>query len=230
MDARPSDGGPPRAASRDTTARNLRTVLALAALFLLPVAGSFWLYYGASWRPAGRVNHGELIDPVRTLPDVRLPVVSLADASPAAAEGPLEATGASAADRPLAANVFSKRWALVYVGAGRCERSCEYALYVMRQTWLALNRDAPRVERVFLATTDCCDAGRLARGQPGLIALDASVSSGRKLLAEFPRPDRDEMIFLVDPLGNLMMRYDLRRDPKGLLQDLQRLLRLSHIG
>ena len=56
------------------------------------------------------------------------------------------------------------------------------------------------------------------------------MGSGAQLLAAFPSEDRDEMIFLVDPLGNLMMRYDLRRDPKGLLQDLRLLLQLSHIG
>ena len=204
---------PQAAANRETTRRNLRTILALAALFVLPVAGSFWLYYGASWRPSGHVNRGELIEPARPLPDVRLPIVS------------------SAGTRSAAANVFSsRRWALVYLGDGSCERRCRYALFVMRQTWLALNTDAPRVERVFLATGPCCEAAALASTRGGLIVQDASVSSANELLAVFPREDRDEMIFLVDPLGNLMMRYDLRRDPKGLLLDLRRLLQLSHIG
>lgn len=214
MEARQTEHEPrqaPDAASRETTARNLRTVLALAALFIVPVAASFWLYYGASWRPGAHVNHGELIQPVRTLPAVRLPVVS--------EDG-----------RAAPASVFGKRWALVYVGGGACDRSCEYALYVMRQTWLTLNTDAPRVERVFLATADCCASTALAPGEPGLIVVDASASSGKAVLAEFPRDDRGSTIFIVDPLRNLMMRYDLRRDPKGLLQDLQRLLRLSHIG
>jgi hypothetical protein len=203
---------PHAVANRDTTIRNFRTILALAALFVLPVAGSFWLYYGASWRPMGHVNRGELIRPARPLPDVPLPIVS------------------SAGERGTAVNVFSKRWALVYVGDGGCDRSCQYALYVMRQTWLALNHDAPRVERVFLATGNCCAPAALSSAQAGLIAQDASVSSGGKLVAMFPREDREEMIFLVDPLGNLMMRYDLRRDPKALLQDLRILLQLSHIG
>ena len=202
---------PHAVANRDTTIRNLRTILALAALFVLPVAGSFWLYYGASWRPAGHTNRGELIRPARPLPEVPLPVVSSAGVQPAA-------------------NVFSKRWALVYIGDGDCDRSCQYALYVMRQTWLALNTDAPRVERVFLATAKCCAPSALSSAQAGLIAQDASVSAGGKLIAVFPREDREQMIFLVDPLGNLMMRYDLRRDPKGLLQDLRKLLQLSHIG
>ena len=203
---------PHAVANRDTTIRNLRTILALAALFVLPVAGSFWLYYGANWRPAGHLNHGELIQPARPLPAASLPIVG------------------SAGVRAPAANVFSKRWALVHVADGGCDRRCQHALYVMRQTWLALNKDAPRVERVFLATGNCCAAAALSSEQAGLIVQDASVSSGRELLAAFPREDREEMIFLVDPLGNLMMRYDLRRDPKSPLQDLRILLPLSHIG
>jgi hypothetical protein len=126
--------------------------------------------------------------------------------------------------------VFAKRWTLVYVGDGRCDSACRYALFVMRQTRLDLGNDMPRVERVFLATADCCDHAFLGRTHPGLNVLDASGSSAQKLLGSFPSADRDSMIFVVDPLGNLMMRYDSRRDPNGLLEDLQILLRLSHIG
>jgi hypothetical protein len=189
-------------------ARNLRTIGALAALFFVPIALSFGLYYGG-WSPAKHVNHGELLQPPRMLPVLSLP--------PAGGGAPV-------------ANVFAKRWALVYVGSGRCDSACRYALYVMRQTRLALNRDMPRVERVFLASSGCCDETYFARAYPGLLVLDASASSAQRLLEAFPSRDRSSMIFVVDPFGNLMMRYDLRRDPKGLLLDLQLLLRLSHIG
>ena len=47
--------------------------------------------------------------------------------------------------------------------------------------------------------------------------------------AAVPLP-HEHTIFIVDPLGNLMMRYDVRQDPKGLREDLQNLLELSHIG
>jgi hypothetical protein len=197
---------------RESTAaprgRALRMIAVLAALFLVPVVAALWLYYGIGWSPAQHVNHGELL-PVKTLPSVTLP----------------------AANRgPSMASVFAKRWALVYVGDGRCDSACRHALYVMRQTRVALNGDMSRVERVFLATANCCDEAFLAPAYPGLIVLDASGSSAWRLLGSFPAGDRDSMIFIVDPLGNLMMRYDARRDPRGLLLDLQRLLRLSNIG
>jgi hypothetical protein len=88
-----------------------------------------------------------------------------------------------------------------------------------------------RVKRVFLATGACCDKQFLEREHQGLVTLDSASSSELQgLVQQFPPEDRAHMLFVVDPLGNLMMRYDARQNPKGLLQDLKKLLKLSHIG
>ncbi|HUK01914.1 MAG TPA: hypothetical protein VLW26_06505 [Steroidobacteraceae bacterium] len=188
-------------------ARNLRTVGALAALFMLPLLAAFLLYYGLGWRPSGHTNYGELIQP---------PL-------------PLEASGLKLADgSPAGADLLRRQWTLVYVGAGDCDESCRHALYVMRQTRLGLNTDMTRVRRVFLATGACCDRAFLEREHQGLILVDASAAP--RLLAQFPADERSQMLFIVDPLGNLMMRYDARRNPRGLFEDLKKLLQLSHIG
>jgi len=195
-------------------ARNLRTLAALAALFLLPLVIAFFTYYGTAWRPAAHVNHGQLITPARPLP-AALAVV----------------TGEAQSGTPdPAVPVFRKRWSLVYVGAGSCNADCRQALYVMRQTRLALNNDLARVERVFLASEACCDRGFLVREHPGLEVLDASAPAAVPLLAQFPAAGREHLLFIVDPLGNLMMSYDARTNPRGLLEDLNKLLALSHIG
>ena len=199
-------------------ARNLRTLAALAAIFLLPLVIAFVTYYGTGWRPSGHVNHGRLIDPPRPLPAVALPRVSLD-----AADG--DAPGAA----PGSATALRHRWSLVYVGAGDCDAACRQALYVMRQTRLALNADMTRVARVYLVSRACCDRTFLAREHPGLQVLDASAPAAQPLLAQFPA-EREHTLFVVDPLGNLMMSYDARGNPHGLLEDLKKLLRLSHIG
>jgi cytochrome oxidase Cu insertion factor (SCO1/SenC/PrrC family) len=188
--------------------RNFCTVFALGALFLLPLLLSFWLYYGVHWRPLGTTNHGELITPLRPLPDVTLP----------------DAAGT------VRSQVFLGKWTLVYVGDGACDASCRTTLVFMRQTRLSLNNEMTRVQRVLLATSACCDRAYLAADHPGLIALDASQAVARPLLAQFPSDGRTQALYVVDPLGNLMMRYDARLPPKGLLEDLKRLLQLSHIG
>ena len=100
----------------------------------------------------------------------------------------------------------------------------------MRQTRLSLNSEMSRVERVFLATSQCCAREFLAQEHPGLLVLDATGPSASSLLSAFPLSEREQSLFIVDPLGNLMMRYDVRQNPKGLLQDLKKLLSLSHIG
>ena len=192
----------------DLHRRNFRTVFALAGLFLLPLLLSFWLYYGLHWRPQAMSNHGELIEPVRQLPEVPL----------------------AAADGGAQHHIFQGHWTLVYVGGGACDAHCRETLFFMRQTRLSLNNEMSRVQRVFLATANCCDREYLAAEHPGLRVLDASPAAARPLLAQFQAADRAQTLFVVDPLGNLMMRYDARLPPKGLLEDLKRLLQLSHIG
>ena len=188
-------------------ARNLRTLALLAGLFLLPLAVAFYVYYGTSWRPAAHVNHGTLITPVRALPAVALPPVP-------------PGAGATA---------FHGQWTLVYIGSGACDDACRDSLYLMRQTRAALNTDMSRVARVFLITGQCCALGFLTREHPGLVLIDASGPAAAPLLQQFPA-QRAHTLFVVDPLGNLMMSYDATSNPRGLLEDLQKLLRLSQIG
>lgn len=202
-------------------ARNLRMLALMAGLFLLPLVLAFYMYYATDWRPTKRINHGTLISPARPLPSVRLPRVSLSEAVPE----PTSTSGAG--DSP---NEFQSKWSFVYIGAGNCDEPCRQALYVMRQTRLSLNNDMSRINRVFLATGNCCAREFLEHEHPGLLVLDAEGPPGVRLLREFPADGRPYSLFVVDPLGNLMMSYDSRQNPKGLLEDMKKLLRLSHIG
>jgi len=192
----------------DSRARGRRTLIIVAAMFFLPVAVAFSLYYGKLWRPANSASKGELIDPAR----------------------PLTVAGLRHADgTPADAAVLSGKWTLVYIGDGRCDEACRESLSFGRQSRLALNNEMTRVQRVFLATANCCDIEYLAREQAGLVALDASSPEAAALLAQFPG-ERAHTLFIVDPLGNLMMRHDASRTSKDLLSDLKKLLKLSHIG
>ena len=192
--------------------RNLRTLAALAALFFLPLLASAWLYYGMNWTPGGHINHGDLIQPPRPLP--RLAIATTPER-------------ASAVPEPI---LFRGKWTLVYVGDGQCDASCRSTLYVMRQTRLALGAEMLRVARVFLVTANCCARDFLAQEHAGMAIVGTADSVGAQVLSRFPAGDRAHTLFVVDPLGNLMMRYDVRHEPRGLLVDLRRLLELSQIG
>jgi cytochrome oxidase Cu insertion factor (SCO1/SenC/PrrC family) len=201
-----------------TTAQATRpkrgTLLLLALLFFTPLLLAFAIYYGSAWRPTGRTNHGVLIEPARTLPPIALPQIA----------------ASSGGESLAAADVLTGKWSLVFVGSGDCDAGCRDTLYFMRQTHLGLANLIPRVQRVFLVTSGCCDRDYLAREQPNLITLNADGAAGSSLLAQFPAERRDSTIFVVDPRGNLMLRYDAHQDPKGLRNDLKKLLALSHIG
>jgi hypothetical protein len=189
-------------AAREVRARNLRTVALLGALFLIPLAASFCMYYGVSWRPAHRTNHGELILPARALP------------------------GGAAA---LGAKTGAPVWSLVYFNSGDCDDACSGALYVMRQTHLGLNSEMQRVQRVLVSAHTTARPSQ-APDLGGLRVVQAAGLEGQELLRRFPAQDRAHSIFIVDPLGNVMMRFDSRADPKGLREDLIKLLKLSHVG
>ena len=192
----------------DARAHGRRKLLIVAAIFLLPVVAAFALYYGQLWRPAGSSSKGELITPAR----------------------PLEVAGLRHADgTPADATVFADKWSLIYIGDGACDANCRTALVFARQTRLALNNEMTRVQRIFLSTGHCCDAAYLGTEQLGLITLDASSPDAQKFLAQFPA-NRAQSLFIVDPLGNLMMRHDASHTTKDLLTDLKKLLKLSHIG
>jgi hypothetical protein len=181
--------------------RSRRPFVWLFLAFLAPLACAFWLYYGSQWRPAGRTNHGELIQPMRELP----------------------------LDSLTGAGVLKGKWSLVVVSEGACAADCRQALVAARQIWLSLGKSTVRVQRVLLEGPGCCDADYLSREHEGLIRIDAG-GPGAAFLTLFPADGQPRMIFIVDPLGNLMMRYDSAANPKGLRQDLQHLLDLSHIG
>jgi cytochrome oxidase Cu insertion factor (SCO1/SenC/PrrC family) len=195
--------------------RSQRQLLLLAGIFFAPLLVAFVLYYGFSgWRPSGSTNKGDLITPARPL---ELGV--LLDPQ----------------DQPLDEDLLRGKWSLIYIGNGRCDARCREALTLVRQTRLALNDDASRVQRIFLATADCCNLEYLDAEHEGLLTARADEASDRKFLATFPTygdapVESAGRIYIVDPLGNLMMSYAPDAPQKALLEDLRKLLKLSHIG
>ncbi len=132
---------------------------------------------------------------------------------------------------PAVAASLLEKWALVYVGNGSCDEDCRRALVFARQTRLSLNKDMTRVNRALLAVEQCCDRAYLEKEHEGLEVIDLTApESAAGVLALLPAENLRHSLFVVDPLGNIVMRYDVRESPRGLLEDLKKLLKLSHIG
>lgn len=192
--------------------RSRKQVYVLIGVFFAPLVLAFILYYGLGVRPSGSTNKGDLIHPAVPLPEVTLPGV---------------------ADQHLPANFLRGKWSMVFIGDGACDNRCREALTLMRQTRLALNDDITRVQRVFLVTGNCCDSNYLDQEQRGLLLGRIDNPAGKTLLETFPdgaQAGEPGRIYLVDPLGNLMMKYEPDAPQKALLDDLKKLLKLSHIG
>jgi cytochrome oxidase Cu insertion factor (SCO1/SenC/PrrC family) len=178
-------------------------LLLIAALFALPIVASLTVY--RFFRPEPTANYGELILPPQSFADE--PLARLGGASFRFGE-------------------LRDRWILVASDAGACDAQCAAKLYAMRQVRLALGRNASRVARVFVV-----DDGR--EPEPAAVApleeLIVAVAPRGMALAPGAANDRAH-IYLVDPRGNVMMRWPARPDLRGMLNDLERLLKASQIG
>jgi cytochrome oxidase Cu insertion factor (SCO1/SenC/PrrC family) len=208
----PARPAPPTVPPELVRRRRLQLVL-LALIFFGPVFAAGYMYYAGVGQPDKRVNVGTLITPARPLPEVSL---------------------RTPAGQPTAPDFLRGKWSFVYVGEGACDARCRQALDDIRATRLALDRDAPRIQRVFLFEASCCDRALLEGPQQGLIAAWLDEQAGAKLRAAFPPGDvplaQRGLVYVVDPHGNLMMSYPTPLDKRGVVKDMEKLLKLSHIG
>jgi hypothetical protein len=128
------------------------------------------------------------------------------------------------APRPLDGALVPLRgkWVFVTVDAAGCAAACERKLYVVRQVRRGQGKDAERIERLWLLA----DGGKPRAELLAAIEGSHVVPATPQLFGELP----GNYIYLVDPLGNLMMRFPGDPDPAKLIKDLQRLLKYSRFG
>jgi len=178
-----------------------RMLLLLAAISLAPFIASLLLYY--YWKPQSFTNYGEL-----------LPVLPLADAVVPARDGPA-----------LRFSEFRGKWVFVMVDGAGCDDYCRSKLYLMRQIRLTQGKDQERIERLWLVTG----------GQRPAPGLDAEYAGTREVVVdgdEFVRrlpaaASASDHVYLVDPFGNLMMRFPRDADPQRVKKDMSKLMKAS---
>lgn len=186
--------------------RSLWPLWAMIVIFALPAIAAWFFYLNPGLLPATRVNRGELVEPVRRWPS------GLALTRP----------DGSAFD----AAAFGDRWTLVVPSQAPCDAACERRLIDLRQIRLALGESRYLVERLAVLVGDA----PAALGEPlaGTQVARAGVGQEPALQALFgPGPDIWDRIYVVDPFGNLMMRYAADAPPKDVLKDMERLLKAS---
>ncbi|MGA9991909.1 MAG: SCO family protein [Thiobacillaceae bacterium] len=170
-------------------------------LFALPVLASYLTYY--LWHPSARKNYGELIAQV-----------SLND-------------GRDQAGQVISAQDFKRKWTLVYIGGGNCSKRCERLLYYMRQIRSVQGPEQDRINRLWMVTDGQDPSAALLAQHPGLRVVR---TQDPVFLAQFPGAQSGNHVYMVDPLGNLMMRFPANPDPSRMIKDLKQLLKASQIG
>jgi len=191
--------------SRRTRVGRLK-MLAVLAICAAPVVASYLTYYVI--RPEGRRNYGELVEQ-RPLPRIAATALD----------------GSSVVLRSLRG-----QWLLVSVSGGECGAACERHLYLQRQLRESLGKDKDRVDWVWLVTDGkpVREALRPALAQATVLRIDPAQLA--QWLAPAPGQSLADHLYLVDPMGNWMMRFpaelDLVTAPKAR-RDLERLLRAS---
>jgi cytochrome oxidase Cu insertion factor (SCO1/SenC/PrrC family) len=189
-------------------------MLLLAVIFLVPIGYAVYLKL-TGWRPTETTNYGNLVVPAIPLKDVKLTTMGGKEAS---------------------LRDFEHHWLLVTFGKAPCRDACEQNIYKMRQTHIAQGKYQMRIRRLLVLTGDPAAVTKdRFKDYPGMVVVTGPVQGVRDLGRQFVTPDgtaldgRDH-IYLVDPLGNLMMSYDADADANGIRKDLGRLLRVSRIG
>lgn len=190
--------------------RKRLTLIALMALFLSPVLAA-WL-----WTPDTFRNRGELIDPPQPL--VNVPMIS-----------------PDGSDVDLT-NLFG-HWTYVFFVEAGCDESCKQLADAVERVRLSQGKNEKRVRLMVITLSpdalSSVDEIRLI--MPKTIVLGVNAAEKEQLLPQFMSSGeasalQSGSVFLVDPMGNLMMSYPAKADPTDLRKDISRLLRASRIG
>ena len=183
-------------------------LLAVLAICASPMIFSYLTYYVI--KPTGRTNYGTLIVPQ---------------------EHPMPALGATELDgKPASLDAYKGKWIMLQVGPGDCPKDCTDQLIAMRQLRLMQGKGMERIERVWLVSDQTplsielmkwIDGTHMLRVKPDALTGWLPVEQGGKI---------SDHMYLIDPLGNLMMRFPKNADPKQVSKDLGKLLKASAIG
>lgn len=182
-------------------------MIALLLVCAAPVIASYFTYYVI--RPEGRRNFGDLIDPQRALPDQQAVTLD---------------------GKAVNLRELKGQWLLVSVGSGACDEACVQQLYLQRQLRESLGKEKDRVDRVWLVSDEQPVPAMLLPGLKEATVLRVPAAELQRWLAPAEGRTLPEHLYVVDPLGNWMLRFPARLDVATAgkaKRDLERLLRAS---
>jgi hypothetical protein len=181
----------------------LLVLLACAA----PVVASYITYYWV--RPEARRNFGELIQPTRAIPSIEVERLD---------------------GNKMTLTDLKGQWLLVSVSGAGCDAACQQHLYLQRQILVGLGKERPRTQWVWLVNdkAEVPDTLLPALEEATVLRIDP------KALVQWLQPEAnkklEDHLYMVDPMGEWMMRFPAQLNTEGALKakhDMERLLRAS---
>ena len=189
----------------------------LALIFLAPAFVAWVMHHSGEegWRPGGMTNKGMRVHPAR----------------------PLDLPADIMIGNESANDYLQGLWTLLYIGDADCDAVCNENLYKMRQIRIAQNENMNRVQRLYMVTGETIPealTALLEKEYPKMDVMPVSPAQEAQFapyfLIDAVPMQGAERVYIIDPIGNLMMYYPQDADPGGMLKDLKKLLKYSKIG
>ena len=203
----PNLADPVQAAQRRTVGGRLKMLMVLLVC-AAPVIASYFTYFVI--RPEGRTNYSTLILPTRALPDLALRTLD---------------------GQPVRAAALKGQWLLVAVGPAVCDAACEKRLFMQRQLREMLGRDRDRLDKVWFITDEGAPAPELRQATQDspvpVTTLRVPQAERAAWLAPAEGQPIEAHLYLVDPMGEWMMRVPADAEPGRVKRDLERVMRGS---
>ena len=177
------------------------------AVCIAPTVAAFVAYYGWNWEAnTETTNYGELLTAQPTVP--ALPSAKTLDG------------------KPFEMQQLAKKWVYATVDGGACLQACADRLFNTRQQKAMTGRERDRVARVFFVTDAAPIAPELQSAHPDLTIVRVTPSELAFLVPPQSAAQTDT-IWIIDPLGRVMMRYPNDPNPSKMKRDLSKLLYAS---
>ncbi len=204
-----TDSSNPSLSAQTPPKKNPYTLWFVVLSFVVPVAGAYLLYFFGDVQSFS--NNGELLNPVADFQDLQL----------------TDSNG-----KAFDTEALQHKWHLLLFTSTECDETCNETLVRMRQINKAVGKHAYRLRHmvVHLQTPSDAFETRLKSDFARAIRTYGEAEIAQKMLSASQQPLDANTIFLVDPLGNVMMAFRPELDPKLIIQDLKKLFKVSQIG
>jgi|GEM_PF-137098 len=192
--------------------RNPYTVWFVVLAFIAPVAFAYIMFFFVDVKSF--VNHGEILNPIIHISSFKLK---------------------NEDDEIIPEKELTYKWRIISFVGKDCDSQCETRLYDTRQIHTSLGKDQHRLSRMFVHLEPASESlsKLIAETHPDVIHVNGDTKSIIEALGENVRSDAgitNNETYIMDPMGNVMMRFTQEQPNKEFLYDLKKLFKASQIG